>query len=95
MEAQRFLRKGCEAFLAFIFDSKREQVNIKNILVIREFPDIFSEELPGVAHEREVDLSIEVVQGTTPISRAPYLMDTTELNELKIQLQKLLDMGFI
>ena len=36
-------------------------MNFENILVIREFPDVFPEELPGVPLEREVDLSIEVV----------------------------------
>ena len=61
MKARLFLRKGCEAFLALILDSKREQVNLENISVIREFPDVFPEELPGVPPEREVDLSIEVV----------------------------------
>ena len=61
MEARRFLRKGCEAFLAMILDSKREQVNFENIPVIREFPDVFPKELLGVPHEREVNLSIEVV----------------------------------
>ena len=95
METRRFLRKGCEAFLALILDSKREQVNFENILVIREFPDVFPEELPGVPPEREVDLSIEVVQGMTPISRAPYRMAPTELKELKTQLHELLDKGFI
>ena len=95
MEARRFLRKSCVAFLALIFYSKREQVNFENIYVIREFPDIFPEELSGLPHEREVDLSIEVVQGTTPISRAPYRMAPTELKELKTQLQELLDKGFI
>ena len=74
MEARRFMRKGCEAFLALIVHSKREQVDLKNIPVIREFPDVFPEELPGVPPKREVDLSIEVVQGTTPISRALYRM---------------------
>ena len=95
MEARRFLRKGCESFLALILDSKREQVNFENILVIREFPDVFPEELPGVPPEREVDLSIEVVQRTTPISRAPDRMAPTELKELKTQLQEKLDKGFI
>ena len=95
MKARRFLRKGCEAFLALILDSKREQVNLENILVIREFPDVFPEELPGVPPEREVDLSIDVVQRTTPISRTPYRMASTELKELKTQLQDLLDKGFI
>ena len=95
MEARHFLRKGCEAFLNLILDSKREQVNFENIPVIMEFPDVFPEELPGVPPEREVDLSIEVVQGTTPISRAPYRMALTELKELKTKLQELLDKGFI
>ena len=83
MEARRFLRKGCEAFLALILDSNREQVNFENIPVIREFLDVFPDELSGVLPEREVGLSIDVVQGTTPISKAPYHMAPTELKELK------------
>ena len=61
MEARHFLRKGCEAYLALILDSKIEQVNFENIPVIREFLDVFPKELPGVPPEREVDLSNEVV----------------------------------
>ena len=95
MKARRFLRKGCEAFLALILDTKREQLNLDNILVIKEFPNVFLEDLPGVPPEREVDLFIEVVQGTTPISRTPYHMAPIELKELKTQLQELFDKGFI
>ena len=83
MQARRFLRKGCEAFLALVLDSKREQVNLEKIHVVKEFPDVFPEELPRITPEREVDLSIEVVHGTTQISRAPYHMAPTELKELK------------
>ena len=61
MQARRFRRKGCEAFLALVLDSKRGQINLKNISVIREFPDVFPKELPGLPPEREVDLSIEIV----------------------------------
>ena len=61
MEPRRFMRKGCEAFLALILDSKRKQVNFENIPMIREFHDVFPEELPELPPEREVDLSIEVV----------------------------------
>ena len=63
--------------------------------MIKEFPDVFPKELPGLPLEREVDLSIEVVQGTTPISRTPYCMAPTELKELKTQLLELLDKGFV
>ena len=62
---------------------------------MKDFSDVFLEELPGIPPEREVDLSIEILPGTTPTSRAPYRMAPTELKELNIQLQELLDKGFI
>ena len=55
MQARRFLRKGCEAFLALILDSKRGQVNLEDIPVIKEFLNVFPEELLGLPPEREVD----------------------------------------
>ena len=61
-------------------------MNLENIPVIREFPDVFLEELSRVPSERKVYFSIEVVQGTNLILRAPYHMAPTELKELKTQL---------
>ena len=95
MQARRLLRKGCEAFLAMVLDSKRGQIELENILVVKDFPDVFPEELPGISPVREVELSIKILLGTSPTSRAPYRMAPTELKELKIQLQELLDKGFI
>ena len=63
--------------------------------MIKEFPYVFPKELSGLPPEREVDMSIQVVQGTTPISRAPYRMAPTELKELKTQIQELLDKEFV
>ena len=68
---------------------------MENILVVRKFPDVFPKKLPGIPLEREVDLSIDILPRTTLISIAPYRMAPTELKELKIQLQELLDKGFI
>ena len=59
---------------------------MEKIPIVREFPDVFLEELPGIPLEREVDLSIEIVPRTTPVSRAPYRMAPAELKELKVQL---------
>ena len=56
---------------------------------------MFPEELPGLPPEREVNLFVEILPGTIPISRALYRMAPTKLKELKIQLQELLDKGFI
>ena len=61
-------------------------MNLEDILVIKEFPDVFPKELPGLPPKREVDMTIDVLPGTTPISRAPYRMAPTELKELKTQL---------
>ena len=63
--------------------------------MIKYFLDLFPEELQGLPPKREVNLSIEIVQGTTPISRAPYCMAPIELKELKTQLQELLDKEFV
>ena len=95
MQARRFIRKGYEAFLALILDSKRGQVDVEKIPLVREFPDVFSEVLPSIPLEREVDLSIEIVPGIAPVSRAPYRMAPAELKELKVQLQEPLDKGFV
>ena len=89
------VEKGCEAFFDLVLDSKRGQIELENILVVKDFPDVFPEELPGIPPVREVDLYIEILPGTAPTSRAPYRMAQTELKELKIQLQELLDKGFI
>ena len=89
------MRKGCEIFLSLILNSKRGQVDVEKIPVVREFPDVFLEELPSIPLEKEVDLSIEIVPRTAPMYRAPYRMAPTELKELKSQLQELMDKGFI
>jgi hypothetical protein len=68
---------------------------IKDIPVVCEFPDVFLEDLPGLPPEREVEFVIELKPGTAPISQRLYRMPPNELAELKIQLQDLLEKGFI
>ncbi|WVZ97424.1 hypothetical protein U9M48_042964 [Paspalum notatum var. saurae] len=72
-----------------------ELIEIKKIPVVCDFPDVFSEELPGLPPDRDVEFSIELVPETTHISRRPYRMAPVELKELKTQLQEQLDKGFI
>lgn len=83
------------AFLASVVASDPAQPRLEEIDVVSEFPDVFPEELPGLAPKREIDFTIELVPGTAPISKAPYRMAPAELKELKEQLQELLDKGFI
>ena len=56
-----------------MLDSKMGQVKLEDIPVVKEFPYVFLEKLLGLPLEREVDLSIDILSGTTPISRALYL----------------------
>ncbi|CAL2247802.1 unnamed protein product [Prunus armeniaca] len=60
-----------------------------------EFSDVFPDDLPGLPPEREIEFTIELLPGTNPIYQTPYRMAPAELRELKIQLQELVDMGFI
>ena len=69
-----------------MLDSKRGQVKLENIRVVKEFSDVFPEKLPGLPPEKEVDLSIEILPRMDPISRAPYLIVPTKLKELNIHL---------
>jgi hypothetical protein len=65
-----------------------------NIHVVRDFPDVFLEELPGMPPDREVEFVIDLLPRTTPISR-PYMMSVEELKELKKQLTELQEAGYI
>jgi hypothetical protein len=58
-----------------------------------EFPDVFPDELPGLSPDRDIEFGIELVLGTTLISRRPYRMPPDELAELKKQLEELLKKG--
>ena len=57
--------------------------------------DVFLEEIPGPPPHSEIDLSINIALGSTSVSKIPYRMSISELTELKIQLQELLDKGYI
>nr|GEX09519.1 hypothetical protein [Tanacetum cinerariifolium] len=80
-----------------VFSLTRDQAanSSETHLVVRDFSDVFPEELPRIPPEREVEFGIELVSGTQPISKAPYRMAPIELKELKEQLLELLDLGFI
>jgi hypothetical protein len=69
--------------------------NLEDIPVVCEFPDVFPEDLPGMPPDQDVEFIIELHPGTSPISRWPYKMTPKELAELKVQLNELLDKGYI
>ena len=95
MVARKLLKKGCTAYLAYVINTKKGKIGMFDIPIVREFLDVFLEELPELPPEREVKVTIDILPRVSPIAQPPYRMAPKELNELKIQLQKLLDKGFI
>jgi len=78
------LRQGCTVFLCFISEVKSKDVKFEDIPVVKEFPDVFPQEIPDLPPKREIDFEIELEPSARPISKPPYRMATTELSKLKI-----------
>ena len=96
MKAKRMLNRGCMGYLASVMDTTVEQtLKSEDVSVVQEFLEVFPEDLPSLPPEREIEFVIDLLPGTAPISKAPYRMAPAELKELKLQLQDLLDKGFI
>ncbi|GKE91436.1 putative reverse transcriptase domain-containing protein [Tanacetum coccineum] len=68
---------------------------MEDVPVIHNFPEVFLEELPGLLPSRQVEFRIDLVPGAAPIARAPYRLAPYEMKELSVQLQELLEKGFI
>jgi len=93
-KACKLIRKGCTAYFCAVEVDNALESDLKEIPVVRDFPEVF-QEVPRLPPDREIEFAIELLPGTTPISRGPYRMAPTEPIELKKQLQELLDKGLI
>ena len=91
------IKKKCQIYAIQVgyANQKDKTAMLGNIPVVQEFVDVFLEEVPGLPPKRDVDFTIELIPGATPVSRAPYRMSVPELTELKMQLQELLDKNYI
>nr|ABF95987.1 retrotransposon protein, putative, Ty3-gypsy subclass [Oryza sativa Japonica Group] len=71
------------------------QIGLSEIPIVREFGDVFPEELPGMPPKREIEFRIDLAPGTTPLHKRPYRMAANELAEVKKQLEELKEKGYI
>ncbi|KAL1549166.1 hypothetical protein AAHA92_17300 [Salvia divinorum] len=95
LQATTMIRKGCLAYLVYLQGDDRKERKIEDVAVVRDFPDVFPDTLPGPPPKRQLEFVIDLEPGSAPVSKAPCRMAPKELEELKIQLQELLDLGFI
>jgi hypothetical protein len=89
------MRKGCNIYVILALNEKGVVEGLEHLPVVKEFLDVLPKELPGMPPERELEFTIDLKPGTELIARTPYRMSTPELQELKMQLKELLDLGLI
>ena len=96
LQAKKCVRKGCKLFAVNIWDveSNREQ-RIEDVPVLEKFKDVFPEEILGLPPKQDLEFSIELTPRWVPTFKAPYCMSALELVELKLQLQELIEKGYI
>ena len=95
MKASKMLQKLYQGYLAYAIEVRDSGSRLEDIPVVREFSDVFPEDLTGIPPDREIDFQIELAPGTEPISKAPYRMAPLELKELKVQMEELMSKGFV
>ncbi|GJT58631.1 putative reverse transcriptase domain-containing protein [Tanacetum coccineum] len=83
-----------ETLIILVMEKKSDE-KIEDIPVVREFPEVFPEDLPGLPPVRQVEFQINLIPGAAPVARAPYRLAPSEMQELSNQLQELADRGFI
>ncbi|GKE94299.1 putative reverse transcriptase domain-containing protein, partial [Tanacetum coccineum] len=76
-------------------EDKSEGKQLKDVPIVRDFPEVFPEDLPGLPPARPVEFQIDLIPGAAPVARAPYRLAPSEMKELLEQLQELSDKGFI
>ncbi|GKE42393.1 reverse transcriptase domain-containing protein [Tanacetum coccineum] len=76
---------------AQVMEKKSDEKRLEDILVVREFLEVFPEDLPGLLPVRQVEFQINLMLGAAPIARAPYRLAPSEMQELSNQLQELAD----
>ncbi|XP_074293333.1 uncharacterized protein LOC141620329 [Silene latifolia] len=89
------LRKGGQLILCHVRDTRGEVPGAASIPIMQDFQDVFPDDIPGLPPQRDIDFGVDLKPGAVPISKAPYRMGPKELEELKKQLEELLDKGYV
>ncbi|GKA07857.1 putative reverse transcriptase domain-containing protein [Tanacetum coccineum] len=91
VKAQKYMEKGCQLFLTRVTmkenKDKSKEKRLEDMPTVRDFPEVFPEDLPGLPPIRQVEFQIDLVLGDAPVARAPYRLAPSEMEELSAQLQ--------
>ncbi|KAI3806720.1 hypothetical protein L1987_22634 [Smallanthus sonchifolius] len=90
-----YMRRGCEAYLAYVIDDRMKMNELKKVPVVCNFPEVFPEDLPGLPPDLEIEFQIDLLPRAEPVSKAPYRLAPSKMKELMSQLEELTEKGFI
>ncbi|GJR29938.1 hypothetical protein Tco_1106170 [Tanacetum coccineum] len=86
----RELKSCCTLYHEEAKDNPRRN-NLMTFQIVRDFPEVFPEDLPGIPPARQVEFQIDLVPGAAPVAWAPYRLAPSEMKERAKQLQELSD----
>ncbi|GKG11650.1 hypothetical protein Tco_0345887, partial [Tanacetum coccineum] len=95
IKARKYIKNGCELFLAQVTKQESKEKRLEDVPVIRDFTEVFPEELPRLPPPRQVEFRIDLIPGVAPVEHAPYHLALSEMKDLSEQLQELSKKGFI
>ncbi|GJV66323.1 putative nucleotidyltransferase, ribonuclease H [Tanacetum coccineum] len=95
IKTEWYISLGCQVFMIQVIEKKSDKKRLQDIPIVKEFSDVFPEDLPGLPPIRPVEFQIDLIPGAAPVARTPYRLAPSEMQELSNQLQELADRGFI
>ncbi|GKF61259.1 hypothetical protein Tco_0181313, partial [Tanacetum coccineum] len=98
-KTQKYMQRRCQAFLAYVTTKetkdKSEKKRLEDVPIVRDFPEVFPEDLLGLPPTRQVEFRIDLVPGVAHVARAPYRLTPSKMKDLSEQLKELCEKGFI
>nr|GEW22213.1 putative reverse transcriptase domain-containing protein [Tanacetum cinerariifolium] len=98
-KSQKYMLKDAKSFLHILLRKRQKasqrRRDLKNVPIVRDFPEVFPEDLPGLPPNRQVVFQIDLIPGAALVARAPYRLAPFEMKKLSKQLKELSDKGFI
>ncbi|GJX35577.1 putative reverse transcriptase domain-containing protein [Tanacetum coccineum] len=98
-KTQEYMLKGCPVFLANVttkeMEDKSEKKRLEDVPIVRDFPDVFPKDLPGLPPTQQLEFQIDLIPGVALVAWAPYRLTPSEMKELSEQLKEISDKGFI
>ena len=97
MQFKKCMNKGCQIYVIRVKNmlEKENKPSLEDFIVLHDFRDLFVDEIPKLPPRREIDFSIDLLPGSTSISKVPYRMSLPELTELNIQVHEMLYQEYI